>query len=48
MDTLDYQTLFLMGNTIEIVFPDGHTEIAESENDIANLGGLVEFRVVTE
>lgn len=48
MDTLDYQTLFLMGNKIEIIFPNGNIEIAQSENDIANLGGLVEFRVVTK
>ena len=45
-DTLDFQSLFLMGNTIEIIFPDGHTEIAQSESDIANLDGLAKFRVV--
>ena len=46
LDTLDYQSLFLMGNTIEIIFPNGHTEIAQSENDIANMDGLAQFRVV--
>ena len=48
MNTLDYQTLFLMGNDIEIIFPDGHTELARSEEDIANLDGLVEFRVIED
>lgn len=46
MDTLDFQAAFLCGLTVEIVFADGHTEIAQSEADIANLGGLVEFRIV--
>ena len=46
LDTLDYQSLFLMGNIIEIIFPDGHTEIAQSENDIANMDGLAQFRVL--
>lgn len=48
MDTLDFQAAFLCGLTVEIVFADGHTEIAQSEADIANLGGLVEFRIVEE
>ena len=47
LDTLDFQSLFLMGNTIEIIFSDGHTEIAQSESDIANLDGLAKFRVVS-
>lgn len=48
MDTLDFQAAFLCGLDVEIVFADGHTELAQSEADIANLGGLVEFRIVEE
>lgn len=46
LDTLDYQSLFLMGNEIEIIFDDGSLLIAESVNDIANLDGIAEFRVI--
>ena len=46
MDALDFQTLFLMGNVVEIIFPNGEREIAQSESDIANLEGLAEFRIV--
>ena len=48
MDTLDYMSLFLMGNTIEIVFPDGETMIAESEDEISFYDDLATFRVVED
>ncbi len=43
---LDYQSLFLMGNKVNIIFGDGSEKLAESAEEIANLDGLAMFEVV--
>lgn len=48
MDNLDFQAAFLCGLQVEIVYEDGYTELAQSVDDIANLDGLAEFRIVEE
>lgn len=47
-DCLDYQSLFLMGNKVNIIFGDGSERLAESVDDIANLDGLAMFEVVED
>lgn len=46
LDCLDYQSLFLMGNKVNIIFDDGSERLAESVDDIANLDGLAMFEIV--
>ena len=46
LDCLDYQSLFLMGNKVNIIFGDGSEKLAESAEEIANLDGLAMFEVV--
>lgn len=48
LDCLDYQSLFLMGNKVNIIFGDGSERLAESVDDIANLDGLAMFEVVED
>ena len=48
MDNLDFQAAFLCGATVEIIFYNGHVEKAQCVEDIANLDGLADFRIVEE
>lgn len=48
LDCLDYQSLFLMGNKVNIIFGDGSEMLAESVDDIANLDGMARFELVEE
>lgn len=46
LDTLDFMSLFQMGNSIKIIFPDGSSRLAESVEEISFYDEIAKFEVV--
>lgn len=46
LDTLDFMSLYQMGNAIKIIFEDGTEKLAESVEEISFYDEIAKFEVV--